>query len=217
MVRCCDAEGDAAVRLLLDTSGSMDVGGKWHHAASVAAAFGFAALLGRDTVRVHPLSTASTRLFSGRRGVAPMLEHLAALPTGGRTDFDAAIGLLVAQPGPPGVTVVVSDLLSRDWAPSLDRLAHPRRDVVVVHVLHPDELHTRRPGDHELVDVETGERVEVTMNERSRRTAAEAARRWQTERAAEVTARGHAYHLVLVGDDPVPTVLAHTDAGSGAR
>lgn len=217
MIRRFDDEEAATVRLLLDTSASMVAGGKWMQAAQIAAAFGFAALLGRDSIRVHTIAVDAARRFMGASAVPSLLDHLAALPTGGRTDFDLAVSVLVAQPGPPGVTIVVSDLLSNEWARALDRLAHPRREVVVVHVLHPEELRPVLHGDLEVTDVETGERLDVTLTDRTRRAIATAADEWRAARETEVLALGHDYHLVMVGGDPMPAVLAHMTGGRERR
>lgn len=163
-VKLFEAEEDLHLRLLVDTSASMGAGGKLDCARRVAAALGFVALTRRDPVTVHafPLERPAPR-FAGRGAAPALFAHLERLEAGGDTPFAAAVSSLLARPGPPGLTVVVSDLLTPDWDTALGRLPSRGSDVVVVHVLDPEELRPSLAGDVELVDRESGRRVAVSL------------------------------------------------------
>jgi hypothetical protein len=65
----------------------------------------------------------------------------------------------------PGMLVVLSDFL--DPGPvtgSLARAAQAGHDVVLAHVVAPDEIEPSWEGDWALEDAETGQVVEVTMD-----------------------------------------------------
>ena len=59
--------------------------------------------------------------------------------------------------------MVLSDLLTSEWADGLTRLPARGGDVTVVHVLDREELHPDLAGDLDLVDAETGEVVAVSL------------------------------------------------------
>ena len=147
-VKLFEAEDDLTIRLLIDTSASMGIGGKLRQAARLAAALGFVGLARRDAVERPPLPAVVPA-----RGASPvgpprptLLRHLEGLVAGGPTDVVAATMDLLAWPGPRGVTVLCSDLLTEGWAEALDRLPARGGDLVVAHVARPtQELRPRPP------------------------------------------------------------------------
>jgi uncharacterized protein (DUF58 family) len=209
LVRLYEAEEDLWLRLLVDTSASMAAGGKLAQAQRVAAALGFVALVRRDPVTVHtfPASRAAPR-FSGRHATAALFDHLSALEARGPTRFaDAAVDLL-ARPGPAGLTVVISDLLTPEWEAGLTRLPARGGDVVVVHVLSRDELQPELLGDLDLVDVETGARVAVSLNDAALAVYGREALAWADAIADRCRRAGAAYVRILADDDLEPLLLA---------
>lgn len=118
---------------------------KYDYAAGVAAAISQLVLRERDGAalalfdqvldRVLPASTAPGHL-------EPILRALAEREAAGTTDLGAVLGRLVQRIPRPGVIVVVSDLFGpvESLAAGLGRLRARRHDVIVLHVLHEDEL-----------------------------------------------------------------------------
>ena len=191
-VRLFEAEDDVHVRILLDTSASMGHEGKLDQARRLAAAVGFLALTRRDVVTLH-LEPASRppRRFTGRHAVTALFAELAALEPAGPTDLRTAAGHLLARPGPAGVTVVISDLLTPSWEAAIDRLPARGGDVSVLHVLSAEELDPTDVGDLDVVDSESGERVPVSLSVDSVRSYREVVDRWLAEAAARCRSRGH--------------------------
>jgi uncharacterized protein (DUF58 family) len=210
LLKLFEAEDDITVRLLIDTSASMAAGGKLRQAARVAAALGFVSLIRRDVVTVHtfPLDRPAPR-FVGRGATTPLFGLLESLEAGGETHFATACGHLLARPGPPGVTVVISDLLTDDWQHGITRLPARGGEVVVVHVLDREELHPTLVGDFELVDRETGAHVAVSLSPETLRAYEEVARAWTEEVAGRCRHAGATYVRVLADDD-----VAHLLLGS---
>ncbi|MGH9243681.1 MAG: DUF58 domain-containing protein [Acidimicrobiales bacterium] len=214
LVKLFEAEDDLTLRLLVDTSKSM-AGAKLRQAARLAAALGFVALVRRDAVTVHtfPLDWPAPR-FLGRAAARPLFRHLESLTAEGETRFASAASHLLARPGPRGLTVVLSDLLTPEWDAGLERLPTRGDELAVVHVLDPEEVHPTLQGDLDLVDRETGATLSVSL-------AADVIGRYEREAAAwldrvreRARRAGAAYMRVLSTDDVEPLLLgAWREAG----
>ena len=208
LVRLYEAEDDLTLRLLVDTSGSMATGGKLAQARRLAAALGFVALVRRDAVTVHGVpSVRDAPRFSGRHATAALFAHLEGLEPGGDTRFAAAARDLLSRPGPPGLTVVVSDLLTSEWDEGVTRLPGRGADLVVVHVLAAEEVRPDLLGDLDLVDRETGARVAVSLSADALRRYERLALDWADRVALRCRQVGAAYVRVLDDDDVEPLLL----------
>lgn len=206
LIRLYEADDDLVVRLVVDTSASMAHGGKLRQAARLAGALGFISLTRRDIVSVHtyPLERPAPR-FRGRNASSALFAHLAELTASGVTEFGAAVTHLLARPGPAGVTIVVSDMLTPDWSDGLLRVPSRGADLVLIHVLAADDL---RPGmrgdlrgDLELVDSETGEEVLVSASEAVLDQYERLAGGWADDVARRCRGLGAAYVRVMADDD----------------
>ncbi len=225
-VKLFEAEEDLHLRILLDTSASMGpsgpalmgpkgppnggpvAGDKLQCARRVAAALGFVALCRRDPVSVHafPLDRPAPR-FAGRGAVPALFAHLERLEAGGETPFANAVASLLARPGPVGLTVVISDLLTPEWETALGRLPSRGGDVVVVQVLDPEELRPSMAGDLELVDRESGGRVAVSLAAETVEQYERLALAWIDRVAARCRQVGAGYVRLLTTDDLETTLL----------
>jgi uncharacterized protein (DUF58 family) len=201
LIKLFDAEDDLTVRLLLDTSASM-AGTKLRQAIRVAAALGFVSLVRRDAVTVHtfPLERPAPR-FAGRAATLPLFRHLARLRPEGDTRFARACTDLLSRPGPPGVTVVISDLLTDEWEQGLSRLPARGGLVVVVHVLDREELHPALVGDYDFVDRETGTTVAVSLSPATVADYERLVAAWTDEVAARCRRAGATYVRLLSDED----------------
>lgn len=206
LVRLYEAEDDLTVRLLVDTSASM-AGEKLRQAVRLAAALGFVALVRRDVVTVHtfPLDRPAPR-FTGRHATHALLAHLDALEADGDTRFAHAVADLLSRPGPAGLTVVLSDLLTPEWADGLTRLPARGGDVTVVHVLARDELQPGLAGDLDLVDAESGEIVAVSLAPEQLAAYEAAATAWVAD-VADRAHHGGARYARVLADEPIEPLL----------
>lgn len=220
LVRLFEAEDDLTVRLLVDTSASMTED-KLRQAARVAAALGFVALVRRDVVTLHtfPLDRPAPR-FTGRHATHALFSHLEAVVAAGArgaTPFAAAARDLLGRPGPRGLTVVVSDLLTPEWADGLTRLPARGGDLVVVHVLSTDELRPELTGDLDLVDSETGNRVAVSLSADALRHYEKLAVAWADGIARRCQQLAAGYVRVLADDDLEQVLLSRWRAAGILR
>ncbi len=163
-------EEDVTITLLLDGSASMASGrpDKLQFAKRAAAALGYIGLASEDRVAVSALGGRSARRRTALRGsgrVFRLLTELSTItPAEGPTDLVAAARHAAAQLSGRGVVILLSDLLD----PAADRvireLAATRSELIVLHVLSPQELDPPLEGDLRLVDTETGEGIDVTAD-----------------------------------------------------
>jgi uncharacterized protein (DUF58 family) len=163
-------EEDVTVTLLLDASASMASGRpeKLLFAKRAAAALGYTGLASEDRVAVTALSGRIARRRVALRGsgrVFRLLADLSAIDVAdGPTDLVAAARHAAAQLHGRGVVILLSDLLDPDADKVIRELAATGSELIVLHVLSPDELDPPLEGDLRLVDGETGDRVDITAD-----------------------------------------------------
>lgn len=163
-------EEDVTVTLLIDGSASMATGhpAKLLFAKRAAAALGYIALASEDRVTVSALAGRMARRRAAMRGsgrVFRLLADLSAIePADGPTDLVAAARHAAAQLHGKGVVILFSDLLDPGADRIIRELAATGSELIVLHVLSPDELDPAMEGDLRLVDVETGDGVDVTVD-----------------------------------------------------
>ena len=168
-MRLTEAREDVAVHLLLDCSQSMNWGtpSKLLYARELVGALGYLALARFDAVSAATFNDRLVDRFALARGSAQILSLLGFLNSvhvGGATDVGASVATYCAGGVRSGMAVLVSDLLgARGLEAGLNRLLQAGLEVTVVHLLHARELRPELTGELELVDLETGEIVEITV------------------------------------------------------
>jgi uncharacterized protein (DUF58 family) len=163
-------EEDVTVTLLVDASASMASGrpDKLVFAKRAAAALGYIALSSEDRVAVSALAGRTARRRTALRGsgrVFRLLADLSAIEAAtGPTDLVAAARHAAAQLHGRGVVILVSDLLDLAADRVIRELAATGSELIVLHVLSPEEIDPSFEGDLRLVDAETGEGLDVTVD-----------------------------------------------------
>jgi uncharacterized protein (DUF58 family) len=209
-VRMPIAERELETWIVIDLSASLDFGTavfeKRDVAIAAVAAVGYlTAGVGNrvGAVIVHGAGTTRVPAGSGREHLRALLHRAIGAPRvdgGGPTDLGAALVQADRIAQRRGLVVVVSDFLGEDrWARSL-RAMTARHEVLGIEVVDPRELELPDVGVLDLVDPETGARLEVqTADEGLRRRYAEAAA-GQRARIARSLRDAGADHLVLRTD-----------------
>jgi uncharacterized protein (DUF58 family) len=171
-MRLYRAEENLSLALLLDTSASMAWGrpSKIRLAARLAGALGFIALRTDDQVDLATLRAGGVSdrapSISGQAGAWPLWKFLGRLSCAGTTDLDASLSTYARQMRGAGMTLVVSDLFSpAGYQNGIDSLLARRQDVLLVHVLAPDELDPSPDlvGEWKLQDVEGTDPIQATI------------------------------------------------------
>ena len=172
VIKRFEQETQLRATLVLDRSGSMGFAGssgprKIDHAASVLAAFAYLLVNQGDAAGVALIGEQLGDSLVARSRPAHMDAVLAALARGtaahGATDLELSLRQLAEHAGRRGVVVVASDLL--DLSPTalvpLRHLVTRGNDVIIFHVLTPDELELSQDYPCRFVGLEGEPHVEV--------------------------------------------------------
>ena len=160
-------EKQAAVNLFLDTSKSMDFGGKAVMAKALAASLAYIAAGGGDRTQIFAFSekTGAQKQGITKKGqLAETLDFLDGLEPCGGTDYLRAIrersGL------GRGVSIILSDFLS-EQAPwdAVKLLQEKKQEVYLLRILTPEDIEPQRGGMVRLVDSETGETRDLELSD----------------------------------------------------
>lgn len=207
LIKLYEADDEVTVRLLIDTSASMAVGGKMIQAKRLAAALGFVALTAHDAVTVHsfPAEGPPPR-FAGRGSIPAFMEHMEALQAEGPTPFARAAAHLLGRSGLPGITVVISDLLTPDWR-ALMQLSSGGSDTTILHVLSEEDLNPDHAGDLELVDTESLESLSVSVTDDVARSYRARIQLWRQDVTRTAHGAGSRYVSVNAEDDAEELLL----------
>lgn len=154
--------------ILLDRSASMgyrsDGLSKLEYASYLAAALAFFISRQSDGVGLITFDSQVTHFIPARSRPAhiyAILSRLEQLEPGSGTDMGKPLHELADTLSRRGLVIVISDLLD-DPARTMDALEHFRfkgHDVIVFHIVHPDELNFPFTDTTRFEDPETGERL----------------------------------------------------------
>jgi len=183
-LKLTEAKEDIAVHLLVDSSQSMHWGNpdKLGFARRLAAAIGYLSLSRYDGVTGACFAEKMYDRIPHLRGRAHsmrLLSYLDTAPIGSATRLERAMAEYCSGAPRRGVAFLISDLMTEDdWQKAVLRLIRERMEVVVVHVLAPQELHPDLEGEVELIDSETGDVVEMVVGEPGRRSYEQRVQKW---------------------------------------
>jgi uncharacterized protein (DUF58 family) len=162
-------EQDATVYLYLDCSTSMDQGQppKGKMARQLAAALAYISLANFDRVAVGACTDRLAAFLPpvrGRGAVWQVWNFIDKLPSAGMTDLNGALREVGRYRPNPGISIVISDLLSpAGCREGLKYLRFHKQEVSLLQVLSPEELNPGLRGDLRLIDCESGAAREVTV------------------------------------------------------
>lgn len=168
------------VRLLLDASESMSTGGgiKWDFARRLAAALSYVGLVRLDTICLQPFRETLGESFvcgGGRHRFQPAVSFLSGVETGGATNFLRVARDFSAEFQQRGLAVIVSDFMdAEDVEKPLQSLADYGHELMLVHVWAPEDREPPWEGELDLVDAESGAKLEVAFDGEARRRYREA-------------------------------------------
>lgn len=212
LVRIPEAREDITLHLLLDASRSMDFGepSKLRYARQVCAGLGYMALSRLDAVRVGVVGgslAGRSQVFRGKLQTRQLFQFVQRFPLQAQTNLNLALPAYLERCRPTDVAVVVSDLLSpAGHEQGLMRLLQAGLGVAVVHVLSPEELEPDYFGDLELVDVESGDSVQVSLGEEALKRYRQEVAAWQE--GVRTFCRSHGITYIAVRTDtPIEQTL----------
>lgn len=167
LIKVFTREEDMPIYLLLDKSGSMEVGGKFAYGLRLAAALGYIGLKELDRVGVYPFSgriEGGLPPRSGPRQIFRLFRYLEGLRPGGVTDLNGALEGFVAQRRQAGLVVLISDMLAPGgYEPGLGHLLSRNFRVLLLQPLASADLEPPLEGAVRLVDAESGRGLELEL------------------------------------------------------
>ena len=222
-VRLYRAEEDLALTVILDTSASMAWGkpAKGRLAAQIAGALAFIALDSGDRVEVVTCRGTSVdqhlRNLRGQGATWSAWRMLERLTFDGATDLNGALTAYARQVTTSGLAIVVSDLFSPSgYQQGVDALLGRRQDVLLIHLLSPDELQPPQDliGEWRLVDSEPATPVEASITPGVVRAYRRLLQTFTDEVADFCRRRGMTY-IQLRSDVSLPDVVLRTFRRAG--
>ena len=224
-IKLLEEEEDLAVHILLDASRSMDYGSSddlrpgdsWHkfrYGQRLAAALGYITLAAGDRLTLVALrDDAPSAQFGPARGrghTLRLLRFLEEQKSGGATNLDLALRRYALGPRRAGLLFLISDLFSpAGYRAGLGQLQGRGYEVVLVHVLAPDEIDPPLAGDLRLIDIETGAPQDVTLDNPLRELYRKKVNAWCHEIEVYCLKRGMHYIAVSTATNWDEMVLHH--------
>jgi uncharacterized protein (DUF58 family) len=174
-VRQYEAETDMVVYLLVDVSASMRYAGagrqsKYMTAAKIAAALAYLMLRQGDKASLVLFSDTVKRFLAPggtRRHLHNLVTELEQIAPASTTGIVESLHHCDALFRKRGRIIILSDFWTDTSAffDALARLVHRKFDILLLHVLDPDELALPPADVARFQDMETGEEVQVELSE----------------------------------------------------
>ena len=161
-------EREALVNIFIDGSKSMDYGNpkKSELSLKIAGVFAFLALNNLDRVCINALKLGhlkSSTHVTGRAMFDRCISFLEGVDFSGETDLNASIKKKEFKSR--GVSILISDFFSPGGVEeAVKYLMYKKQDVILIHVLSPEELNPELEGQMRLVDSETGKAIEAAIS-----------------------------------------------------
>lgn len=221
-IKLLEDEEDLAVHFLLDASASMnwptgpeveapEDQNKLLYAKRLMAGLAYIALGTNDRLSISAFNLGGVDSFGPARGRGqgiPMLRYAHRIEPGGATDLNTALRDYAVRARRPGLCFVISDMFTPGYVDGLNILLGKGYEVILLHVLSPDEVSPPMTGDLRFIDVETGNTQEVSLDGGMRGMYIERVQAWREEIRAECTKRGVNY-LPLTTDYPWEKVILY--------
>ena len=162
-------ERQLKVNVFVDSSASMGFGepDKLTAALRFAAAAAYLSVSASDCVSVVSLADGRAdevvSKITGRQGFYSSLERMENIKAEGRTSLRESLQNYRGFGG-AGATILISDLMSedeKDYADALRYLIYRKQEVILVHVLSPEEAEPSLDSAARLTDSESGEFIDV--------------------------------------------------------
>ena len=171
-VRLFVEEKDLKVNIIVDSSGSMEIGSppKIETAMKLGAVLAYMVLVNLDRVSLTVFSEGVGEFVPPARGrarIRKILDILGDIDTGGTTDLTKLAGGITARDRKSGLSIIISDLLvPGGFDECVSKLIYHGSEVSVIRVLADEDRSPSMLGELRLVDSETGTKINVTATPR---------------------------------------------------
>lgn len=218
LTKLYEDEEDLAVHLLLDASASMEyplegeaARRKFTYARRLLAGLAYISLVTNDRLVITALGEHSTSFGPARgRGYSiKLLQYVNDLRAAGTTDLNARLRDYALKAGRAGLAMVITDLFSpTGYIEGIHALLGKGCEVVLIHLLAPEEIEPPLAGDLRLVDIETGAPQEVSLDGGLRDLYTRRVEAWRDSIRAECVKRG-VHYVPVVTSTPWEKVILY--------
>lgn len=212
-IKLLEDEEDLAVHVLIDASASMDwppseiadaAHNKLLFAKRIFAGLGYVSLVSNDRLMLTAINDRGIEHFGPARGrgqSVPMLKFAHDIQARGITDLNVALKDYATRGGRPGLTIIISDMFSpTGYIEGMNALLGRGYEVLLMHVLSPDEVEPPLVGDLRLIDVESGAAQEISVDPVMRDLYMKRVEAWRAEIRADCAKRGINYLPLVTGE-----------------
>ena len=204
-IKLMEEEEDLAVHILIDASNSMDWGAgdthKFNYALRLAAAIGAIALGSGDLLTTALLADGRVPAQYGpARGsphLLPFFSFLEGQTPSGQTALVSGLNAYQYSHHRPGMIFLISDLLTaQDWMASLSPYLAQGNEIILLHLLAPDEIDPPLTGDLRLIDCESNLAQEVSLDSSLRQLYAQRLAGWRESIRLNCAKKGVRYQYL---------------------
>lgn len=162
------------VRMLIDCSESMLAHGgqKFEYARKLGAALCYVGLVRLDTIEIHGFaSRLAQRIYStgGRHRFTAVMNSIAAMPSGGATDYHNVVREFIGSYKQRGLVIVLSDFLDdRGCERALQYLTDFGHELMLLQLWTNEDRTPPWTGELELRDAETGAALKLDFDDAAR-------------------------------------------------
>lgn len=160
-------EREALINIFIDTSKSMDFGTpkKSILALKLAAVFSFMGVNNLDRVCINDMKDGMLKQapsITGRTMFPRSIMYLQSINFSGTTDINACIRKKELKTR--GISIILSDFFTKSGLEeAIKYLRYKNQEVILMHILSPEELQPDLQGQVRLVDSETGEAKNIVV------------------------------------------------------
>lgn len=221
-IKLLEDEEDLAVHLLLDLSASMEwpnevegesgdiAHNKLLFAKRLFAGLAYISLTTGDRVMMSALNDRGYKRLGPSRGrsqIVQMLRYVHRLKAEGITDLNVRLRDYAIRERRAGLVILITDMFSPSgYIEGLNHLLGKGHEVVVVHLLSPDEVTPPLAGDLSLIDVETGTSQEITVDADMRAIYQQRLTHWLDDIRDDCARKG-VHYLMVETDIPFEKVI----------
>jgi uncharacterized protein (DUF58 family) len=221
-IKLLEDEEDLAVHLLLDISASMDwpneaegesgniAHNKLLFAKRLVAGLAYISLTTGDRLMMSALNDRGYNHLGpvrGRSQIVQMLRYVHGVNAEGITDLNARLRDYAIRERRTGLVILITDMFSPSgYIDGLNNLLGKGHEVVLVHLLSPDEVSPPLAGDLSLIDVETGTTQEITVDADMRAIYQQRLSHWLDDIRDDCARKG-VHYLMVETDIPFEKVI----------
>jgi uncharacterized protein (DUF58 family) len=169
MLKLYQKEEELFVYILVDASKSMDRGtpSKLDFAKKIAASLAYVGLANDDRVTVGSFTSQlgdSTNAAQGKGRLFDTLRFLGEMKGEGQTDMARALAAFLHKSRRKGLVILISDFFDPGgFQRALKQLHHAHYDFFTIQINEPEEIKPTIKGDLEIIDCESGEKLQTQV------------------------------------------------------